>query len=128
MITEIVFEGLLPGLNGKGGLLRMHWVKKGQLAKRLSLLIMSQTRNKHAGQVTFSLVRYSMAPKMDFDNLVATSKIPTDCLVKTRVIADDNPDIIVSRAFTHVRVKTKGEQRTVITITDYNEPIYNNNL
>ena len=65
------------------------------------------------------LVRYSMSSiLLDFDNLVSTGKYPIDSIVRRKVILDDNPSIIVGRVYRQEKVKSKDEQRTVITIVD----------
>lgn len=119
MTTEIIFLGRLPGNNGTGGLLRLHWAKRKKLAERLDWIVRSQTSYCHAGAVHMELVRYSMSSiLLDFDNLVSTGKYPIDSIVRRKVILDDNPSIIVGRVYRQEKVKSKDEQRTVITIVD----------
>lgn len=117
MTTELTFPGNLPGNNGPKGILRMHWAKKRKFIQRLFYLVKSMTKNKHAGPVGFKLIRYSTGRLMDMDNLVSTGKFPTDTIVMAGVIIDDKPEIIQKREYEQIKCK-KGEQRTVIIITD----------
>ena len=119
MTTEIIFLGKLPGNNGTGGLLRLHWAKRKKLAERLDWIVRLQTSYCHKGAVHVELVRYSMSSiLLDFDNLVSTGKYPIDSIVRRKVIIDDNPSIIVSRIYRQVKVKSKDEQCTIVWITD----------
>ncbi len=70
------------------------------------------------GPVKFELIRYHCRQELDFDNLVSTGKIPTDCLVLAGVIIDDKPAIIQEREYRQVKVKRLEDQKTVILIED----------
>lgn len=119
MTTEITFLGRVPGNNGTGGLLRLHWAARKKLAERLDWIVRAQTSYCHTGAVHLELVRYSMSSTlMDYDNLVSTGKFVLDSIVRRKVIVDDNPSVIVTRLYRQEKVKGKDEQRTVITITD----------
>ena len=118
MITTITFVGKVAGLNGSGGLQRLHWSKKKKLATGYDWVVRASTTYRHSGPVHFELVRYSTGREMDYDNLVSTGKLPVDSIVRAKVIADDTPAVIVSRKYSQVRVKTAAEQRTVIILTD----------
>lgn len=104
-------------MNGKGGLIRMHWTKKKKLKEVYTWQVRQSTKNVHAGKVCIELVRYSAGSPMDFDNLVSTGKIPLDAIVSAGVILDDKDTVIVKRSYRQEKCKVL-EQRTVITITD----------
>jgi hypothetical protein len=114
---EITFPGKIPGLNGAGGLLRMHWRRAQQLKKAFLLQVMAAGLRPMPGPVRFELIRYSTGQQMDFENLTSTGKYPTDALVKAGILPDDNPTIIQERTYTQTRVATAAEQRTVIRLT-----------
>ena len=119
MTTEITFFGRLPGNNGVGGLLRLHWAKRKKLAERLDWIVRASTTYCHLGAVHLELVRYTTSSiQLDFDNLVSTGKYPIDAIVRRKVIVDDNPNVIVSRVYRQEKVKNKDEQRTVISLVD----------
>ena len=120
--TEIVFPGKVPGNNGAGGLLRMHWSAKSNLLGTYSWLVRSATKTRHAGPVRLELIRYSIGRLMDYDNLVSTGKFPIDAIVKAGVLPDDNPAIIAERRYTQQRAASAAAQRTVIRITDLPTP------
>lgn len=117
MTTEITFPGKVPGMNGKGGLIRMHWTKKKKLKEAYTWLVRQATKNVHPGKVSIEMIRYSAGVTMDFDNLVSTGKVPLDAIVCAGVIQDDKDGVIVKRSYRQEKCKVL-EQRTVITITD----------
>jgi hypothetical protein len=114
---EITFPGKVPGLNGAGGLLRMHWRRAQQMKKAFLLQVLAAGLRPMVGPVRFELTRYSTGREMDFENLTSTGKYPTDALVKAGILPDDNPTIIAERAYKQTRVATAAEQRTVIRLT-----------
>jgi hypothetical protein len=118
MKTELIFPGVLPGNNGSKGLLRMHWTARNKLRDQFTWLVKVLTKNRHQGKVKLNLTRYYLTQPLDYDNLVSTGKIPVDSIVLARVILDDKESIISEREYKQVKVKTKGEQKTVIVIED----------
>lgn len=118
MTTEITFPGFVPGNNGPKGLLRMNWRKRKKLLDTYVWWVRSKTKNRHPGQVKFTLIRHSIGVQMDFDNLVSTGKLTGDSLVLAGVIIDDKPAIIKQREYIQVKVASKNEQKTVILIED----------
>jgi hypothetical protein len=118
MITEITFPGKVAGMNGKFGLLRMHWRKRNKLRDTYVWWVKSKTSNRHLGPVKMTLTRYSLRPTMDYDNLVSTGKSTLDSLVIAGVIIDDKPSIIQQREYLQERVSKKEDQKTVIKIED----------
>ena len=117
MTTQITFQGKIPGMNGKVGLIRMHWTKKKKLKDMYTWLVRQATKNVHLGKVSIELIRYSSGTPMDYDNLVSTGKLIFDSIVSAGVILDDKDSIIVERKYRQEKCKIL-EQRTVITITD----------
>lgn len=122
MITEIIFPGHVPGNNGRSGLLRMHWTKRQQLKERYAWQVAAANPGRHTGPVRLELIRHSTGPDMDYDNLVSTGKLLTDCLVKRGVIPDDKPAVIVERDYRQTRAKNSDCQMTVIRIIDLPRP------
>jgi len=113
---EITFPGKVPGLNGAGGLLRMHWRRAQQLKQGYLLLVKAGGLRSMLGPVRLELVRYSTGRDMDYENLTSTGKYPTDALVKAGILPDDNPQVIPERVYTQARCRPD-EQRTVIRLT-----------
>jgi hypothetical protein len=118
MITEITFPGKVAGMNGKFGLLRMHWRKRNKLRDTYVWWIKSKTTNKHLGAVKWTLTRYGLRPMTDYDNIVSTGKIIADAFVISGVIVDDKQSIIQQREYLQERVSKKEDQKTVIKIED----------
>lgn len=117
MITELVYEGNVPGNNGKNGLIRMKTKAKLELKKRFFWTTREQTRNRHLGAVRLELIRHGLQV-MDYDNLVSTGKLLIDAIVKTGVLSDDNPDVIKERDYSQTHALNAKSQRTIIRITD----------
>ena len=117
MKQYITINELVPGLNGKDGLMRASW--KGRKAKKQKymLMIMAQTRNKFPGKVVITYIRYT-CQLMDWDNHCASFKYVGDALVDAKVIKDDNPSIIIEFKVEQIKVPTRAEQRTQIIIED----------
>lgn len=119
MKTTLTIPAKVPSNNGKGGLLRMHWRKRGQLCERYQWLFREQTQNRHIGRVQIRVTHYyTGSPLQDYDNLVSTLKIPLDAIKKNAIIVDDHQLITGVPTFEQVRVKHKRDVRTVIEIQD----------
>ena len=84
-----------PGLNGSGGLIRMHYRTYGKKKKELlnRLVGVGLPEIRQPAHVLY--VRYCLRP-MDWDNLGASAKIPFDVLKEIGVIEEDNPELIRS--------------------------------
>lgn len=114
---EITFPGKVPGNNGAGGLLRMHWATKKKLLANYMLAVKGRPGfARYSGPVRIELVRYSIGPEMDYDNLVSTGKLILDAIVRCGILPDDNPTVIAERSYTQERAASKAEQRTVIRL------------
>lgn len=119
MITEIIFMGLIPGNNGKNGLLRMHHTKRTKLKKNYLWIAKASKKIAHPGPVRLELIRYTTGNiPLDFDNLVSTGKDLCDSIVHAGIIPDDKPAIIRERDYSQVKVMKQEQQMTVIRIID----------
>ena len=82
----------LMGLNGNGGLLRMHWTRRKRYTEAVQALV-STPRNRPEPfncVVRVVLYRAYKARPMDPDNLTACAKPVLDALVRARIIQDDS--------------------------------------
>ena len=117
MITEVIIKGIIPGLNGKQGLIREHFRAAKKRRDLYKVLIRSQTTNRHKGKVIIRYIGYKSI-LMDWDNFAASFKHIGDALVSNKVIKDDKPAIVVQ--FLPEQIKSKRiEQKVVIIIEDY---------
>lgn len=117
MQTKIVIEGVIPGLNGKGGLIREHWATAKKSKLFYQLLMMEQTRNRHIGKVIIHYNAYLTKLK-DWDNHGASFKHLGDSLVKAQIIIDDSPNVVVKFIPNQFKVNHKSDERVEIIITD----------
>lgn len=117
MITRLVIDELVPGLNGKDGLIREHWAKRKQRKDRYFIILRSQTTNRHKGCVSFTYIRHTVR-YLDWDNHCASAKLVLDCLKDAKIIIDDKPDIIVEFIPKQVKAK-RGQGYVEIIIEDY---------
>ena len=91
------FEEIPPSLNGKSGLLRMHWTKRGQVqqswANSVQLLI---AQIPEFEPLTSCLILYTVSGVRwrDYDNLAASFKLLGDALVNAKVMVDDSSAIV----------------------------------
>lgn len=77
------------------------------------------TNNRHVGPVKVEYFRNSAANReMDFDNLVSSTKLIFDAIVKAGVLVDDSPKIIQELSHKHILLSRKINPFTVIIITD----------
>ncbi len=117
MITRIIINELIPGLNGKDGHHREHWGNRKKRKDRYFIIIRSQTLNRHKGQVKITYIRHTPI-FMDWDNLCSSIKIPMDCLRDAKIIIDDNPKIVAEFCPKQKKAK-RGQGYTEILIEDY---------
>ena len=117
MKTELILKEVVPGLNGKNGLIRQHFHQAKQTRERFRLIFMSQTKNRHPGSVCVHYIGYKCR-FMDWDNFSASFKHIGDALVKAKIITDDNPKIIQQFNVQQIKVSKLSEQKTVIIIQD----------
>lgn len=117
LTTVLTFPGLIKGMNGAGGLLRMNWRARKRQRDTWIWFVKGETKNRHPGKVRMDFVRYSSGVEMDYDGLVSTGKLLLDACVMAGVITDDKPSIIAEKDYRQEKCK-RSEQRTVITFTD----------
>lgn len=122
--TRLVITELPPGPNSSGrgqtrvkGLYGMHWTDRQELFDRwiwLMKVAVSQAGHPSFDRapVVVTVTRYS-TNFMDWDNFGASLKPVLDALVKCGVIADDNPEVIVSLS---LRRKRSREQKLVVHV------------
>lgn len=86
-----------PGLNGKGGLLRMHWAARKRLGKQieemLALALAKTTKEPPLERARIEYMRsYRSKPMDEADNLPASLKPVLDALQRLGVIRSDAPE------------------------------------
>ncbi len=117
MRTEVTIKGVIPGLNGKQGLIREHFRNAKKRRDLYKVLIRAQTNNRHKGKVIIRYIGYKTI-LMDWDNFAASFKHIGDALVSNKVIKDDKPAVVIQ--FLPEQIKCKRvEQKVVIIIEDY---------
>ena len=111
----IEINALPPGLNGKDGLINLHWTKRKKLKDKWLLLVMEQTRRKINAPVALIYERWTTQP-MDWDNMCASFKILGDALVKAGVLIDDGPHIITVFTPKQYLVERPKDRKVRVTI------------
>lgn len=79
--------------------------------------VKQQTRNRHSGEVIVTFHRKA-CKLMDWDNFSGSFKLVGDSLVKSGVVVDDKPEVIVEFIPRQTRVKKKVDEVVFITIED----------
>lgn len=111
---------LLPAVNGRSGILRMHWAKRAKIKKTLTELIWAE-RCQHSNKTwpvnkaKILVQRIACGVEPDADNLHGTLKILFDALRAANVIVDDSPDHIEYTVLWS-RAKRRDEQRTRVVV------------
>lgn len=118
MKVVITFYGVVAGMNGANGIIRMHWSKRKKIKSIYYLEALSQTKHRFKGQVKVSLHRYTYK-LMDWDNLASTLKLPLDAIQDAKIIKGDSPKYIPECPKFTQSLCSQREQRTVIIIEDY---------
>ena len=115
---KLVFKrpDLPPTLNGKDGLLRMHWSKRPKIKEKFEWLIVHQRPKKITGEVTLIMYNYAVQ-LMDWDNLAGRLKIVGDALVSLKYIDEDNPDVIIRFEMKQERVRKVKDVRIEFIFT-----------
>ena len=113
---RIEIPEVAPMLNGKDGLMRMHWTKRRKLQEKWAVLISSVTNAKLKGRVSITYTRSSVTAP-DWDNLCASFKTIGDALVKNGVIEDDNPQVVVEFIPRWRKAKNNNDLKTKVLIT-----------
>jgi len=119
MEKTIIFRppDLPPTLNGKKGLLRMHWSDRKKLKEKYMWLIREQKIPKFKPRVVVEVTNYAIR-LMDWDNLAGRFKIIGDALVGLKLLKDDNPDVVVNFTMVQYRVHKKAEVRIEFRIIE----------
>ncbi len=116
MKTVLTIKGVIPGLNGKTGLIREHYRNAKKRKDLYRVLLRGQNPPKHKGKVIIRYIGYKTI-LMDWDNFSASFKHIGDALTDLGVIQDDKPSIVVQ--FLPEQIKCKRiEQRVEIIIED----------
>jgi len=109
-----------PGPNGPKGLFRMHWSRRAKLKKRIKTEIWAQTVTKPKprpkGKILVGATRYAIKT-MDPDNLIASLKIPIDCLVDLKICKDDSPGCLELGTMKQVKVHKRAHERLELSIS-----------
>jgi hypothetical protein len=116
MITTLKLPGIIPGLNGKNGLIRSHWAQLKKQKNQYYLEFLSQTKNRHHGPVIIHYHGYK-SKLMDWDNFSASFKLIGDALVMAQIIKDDKPEIVIQFLPKQFKCKQK-DQHVQIIIED----------
>ena len=114
---KLKFNFAMPGLNGKGGLIREHWAQARKKKEKLCWQIKGLRPLKHKGKVMITYTRSSVTP-MDWDNAAASFKHWGDALVDCGVIKDDKPAIVIEFRPRWVKAKNHKSVFTLIEIED----------
>lgn len=98
----------------------MHWAKREKLKKTwaLEFRYLFGPKKPMLQRCKIKYTRFSTGTLDEADNLPGSFKCVGDALVLAGVIKDDSPAVIVSFEAKQVRVKTRKEQRTEITIEE----------
>jgi len=109
---------LLPGLNGKDGLIRQHYRQATKVKDELLSEVKSRYKGISFGSQRVGVVctRYYCGTPMDFDNASSSFKHLMDAIVKAGLIADDGPGTIDSWTVRQVRVGKRVDQKMEVKI------------
>lgn len=114
----LVIHELPPSLNGKKGLMRMHWTKLGKLKRRWKVLVLEAAQGRRMpGTCRIRMVRYHASHMLEWDNAYSSLKIVLDALRYASIIDDDSDAVIGKPEVDQVKVPHFREQRIEITIT-----------
>ena len=114
---------LAPGLNGSGGLMRLHWRKLRKLRDSFAYGILADILQLPPADrsafplpmATVTITRVACGVRPDDDNLRSSAKLILDALVDARVLVDDSPSH-VTHTVAWLRAAKPAEQRTVVHV------------
>lgn len=109
---KITLEGLIPGLNGKSGLIREPWYDRSKRKKAMAWRLKALNPTKFNGSVEIEFTVYASLLS-DSDNLSSKRKIVYDCLVDLRVIENDTTDIIGNSLPKQEKCRRKDQRVTI---------------
>lgn len=114
-MTITIFENA-PGFNV---LKRMHFQEYRKLRDKWQTMVRSAAgTERFTGKCAVTIIRYYCSNAMDIDNLYSACKIPLDALVRSKVLANDDPKNVVSLRCDQMKVPTRNRERTEITIIE----------
>lgn len=119
--SVLSIDGLVAGLNGDKGLMRSHWSNTKKQKDLYQMIIADHVREnkvrRHEGKVTIQFIGYKSV-LMDWDNFCSSFKHIGDALVKSKIIVDDKPSVVIQ--FIPQQIKCKRvEQKVIVIIKDY---------
>lgn len=120
---RIELEMLVPGLNGKDGLLRTHFTQR---RRDFGLICTLVRASKPKGLTPISTpteaiyVRYT-TQLMDWDNACASFKLIGDALQEEKIITDDSPKVLVEFTPIQILIKKLSKPRTVVILRPITE-------
>jgi hypothetical protein len=117
-MIDIVVPRLAPSLNGKGGLIRMHFQEYRRVRDtwKLEILHSALRPQRPLDRFSCTITRFYCPHPLDLDNLYAAAKIPLDALRHSGLIVEDNTEALISLTCNQERVATKKEVRTEIIL------------
>lgn len=111
---------LLPGLNGKDGLIRQHYHSAAKVkAKVLALVRAGRYGTFGNARVKVICTRFYCGSAMDFDNAAASFKHLLDAIVKAGIIADDGPKTIDEWTLRQTKVEKRTLQKMQVEIIKF---------
>jgi hypothetical protein len=125
--VTLVFDELPPGLNGRKGLLRMHWTARQQLNQKWHWLVLDaylraavrpEFDPQHPCEVV--AVRYDTR-LMDWDNFGASLKPVFDGMVGCGLLYDDGPGVVRSLTLRQVHVTHRNGAKLVVRVMPENK-------
>ena len=116
----ISIDRLLPGLNGKDGLIRQNHFKATKVkASLLQLVKAGRYATFGSARVKIICTRYYCGTAMDFDNASASFKYLVDAIVKAGIIYDDSPKTIEEWTVRQVKVESRKLQKMEVEISKW---------
>lgn len=103
-----------PGLNGKDGLLRMHWSNRKPIKEKLMWLIREQKLPRASNPCSIRSELYTISP-MDWDNFAAMHKLLFDAVKLCKIIEDDSPEYVLDFTMKQIRVHKKVDELFVVS-------------
>jgi hypothetical protein len=118
-MIHLVIPELAPSLNGKNGLLRMHWSKVSKIKARWKVLLLEAAdRQRMKGPCHIKVVRHYASQPLEADNAYASLKVLLDAMRYASIIEDDSLALIGKPEVDQVKVPHRKDQRTEIFITE----------
>jgi len=113
-MVKITLAGLIPGLNGKNGLMSEHWSMRLKRKKAMMMRLKVLNPPKFKGIVEISFKTYVSILSDTEDNLPAKRKVLYDCFVTLGIIEGDSPFILKSTPPQQIKSRRKDQRVEVI--------------